>query len=149
MRFLELSAVRPYSLQQKESNFSTMAAVSIAIFREPGSSGYRTFVVLAQACLFVCLLFVLYLVFYEHVFCCITTFASQGPFRDPTRRNGGRTLLSLLRFGSHILFYRVSMTFLFYHALVDTAARLRGGTGSYALSSGIFVRTYFFLLFLF
>ena len=95
-------------------------------------------------CLFVWLLFVLYLVVHEHVIFASLLLRLMVP-REILRVEGGRVFgFFLLRFGSHILFDQVSMAFLFYHAPVDTAARLRDGTGSSALSSRIFVRTYFF-----
>jgi hypothetical protein len=53
MRFLESSAVRRYS-QKKEFDFSTMA-VSIVLFSKNRLVWIQDFVVLAQACLFVCL----------------------------------------------------------------------------------------------
>jgi hypothetical protein len=56
MRFLESSAVRRYS-QKKEFDFSTMA-VSIVLFSKNRLVWIQDFVVLAQACLFVCLVVV-------------------------------------------------------------------------------------------
>lgn len=78
---------------------------------------------------------------YEHVFFCITTFAPHGPLGGSSRRRAGVLCLFLLRFGSRLFFYEVSMAcLLLFRPMLAGTCCLSARMGQCPCDSASFTR---------